>query len=99
MSVEEEGKRLLDSGYRCTSNRHRIVSRIDREDWREHMASKHMGGMEWVNILGYGAGDHYRRVYSRDSIEGLPQPVYDYVKKHGGSHGNSPLCEYLPKVD
>lgn len=30
---------LIASGYARTSNRHGMVSRIDRPDWREHMAT------------------------------------------------------------
>lgn len=69
-----EAERLVRSGYRQTSSRFRLASRIDRPDWKEHMASKHAPwcaeeGMRWVELLGASAADHYRRVYSRDQIE------------------------------
>lgn len=69
-------KNLVAAGYALTSNRHGMISRIDREDWREYMAKKHCAwdaegeGMAWVDSLGSrGAADHYRRVYSRDTLE------------------------------
>lgn len=56
-------------GYRRVSRKYGMLARIDRPDWREHMAGQHVRGMEWVDNLGSGAADHYRRVYSRDRIE------------------------------
>ena len=44
------------------------AARIDREDWREHMASQHSNGMKWVLALGDMAADHYRRCFSKDVI-------------------------------
>jgi hypothetical protein len=87
-------ERLIRSGYCPVSNKHFMLSRIDRPDWREHMALKHCGGrdeedpfwkaMEWVAMLGeQGAADHYRRCYSKDRITVSPE-VYGRVK-----HGNS----------
>lgn len=76
----DEAKRLADSGYRCVSNRHRLVSRIDRPDWREYMGQEHTGGLDWVNALGLHAGDHYRRVYSRDQLE-LHRTTFDKLKR------------------
>ena len=65
---------LIRKGYCRISNRHGIVSRIDRSDWKEYMAKKHSpwsieAGMEWVSFLGTNAEDHYRRCYSKDTIE------------------------------
>jgi hypothetical protein len=68
-------KKLMALGYRRTSNAFGIVSRIDREDWKEHMAIRHSPwsleeGMEWIKCLGESsAEDHYRRCYSKDNIE------------------------------
>jgi len=72
---------LIEMGYRRTSNRHGLISRIDREDWREEMARKHSPwsfeeGMNWVKALSFtpgGAEDHYRRCYSRDCITVTPE--------------------------
>lgn len=64
---------LLKSGYAKVSNTHRIVSRIDREDWREHMAQEHTPwnpkvGIEWIESMGPRlAADQYRRCYSKDT--------------------------------
>ena len=63
------------AGYARTSNASGMVSRIDRKDWREHMAQQHSphdwqgAGMAWVKLLGKkGAADHYRRCYSNDNL-------------------------------
>jgi len=59
-------------GYCVTSRKFGLISRIDREDWKEYMASKHVSGngMAWVKCLGeIGAEDHYRRCYSKDTLE------------------------------
>lgn len=61
-------------GYRRTSNRFGHLSRIDRPDWKEHMAQRHSPwskeeGRAWVRALGDGASDHYRRVFSKDTRE------------------------------
>lgn len=65
----------IAQGYRVTSNKHRMISRIDRDDWKEYMAKGHSPwdwegeGLKWVRILGdRSAADHYRRVYSRDTL-------------------------------
>jgi len=63
---------LIAAGYCVTSRKHCEVSRVDRPDWREYMAKQHAPwcrkeGMAWVDAMGVGAEDHYRRVYSRDS--------------------------------
>lgn len=70
---------LAAMGYRRTSNRHCLVSRVDRPDWREHMAQKHAPwdpegqGVAWVKCLGKGAADHYRRCYSNDTMTVGPE--------------------------
>lgn len=88
----DEATRLIESGYRCVSNRHRMVARIDRPDWREHMGREHTRGfrgdpqrnleegMRWVDLLGAGAADQYRRVFTKDTIEGVDKDVYDRMK-------------------
>jgi hypothetical protein len=56
-------------GYCITSRRAPTwATRIDRKDWREHMASHHAHGMEFVKCLGKSAADHYRRIYSKDTL-------------------------------
>jgi hypothetical protein len=66
---------LIARGYRVTSRKHVMLSRIDRPDWKRHMANLHSPwsvdeGLEWVAALGdYHAEDHYRRVYSQDKLE------------------------------
>lgn len=62
-------------GYRITSRKYGMISRIDRDDWKEYMAEKHAPwdieeGRKWVRVLGdLHAADHYRRVYSKDTLE------------------------------
>jgi hypothetical protein len=69
-TVEE----LVSAGYCRTSNRFGLVSRIDRADWKEYMAKRHSpwskeDGLRWVAALGHaGAEDHYRRIYSTDTV-------------------------------
>lgn len=58
---------LHQSGYVPTSNKYYNIARIDRPDWREFMASGHLGGMGWVNCLGLQAADHYRRCFTSDT--------------------------------
>ena len=74
---------LLARGYSVVSRRYQAVARIDRPDWRDVMAQDYapwnlVEGVVWVASLGdRGAADHYRRVYSKDTltverINGLP---------------------------
>lgn len=106
----DEADRLLASGYRCVSNRHRIVSRLDRLDWREHMAREHTRGfrgdpqknleegMRWVRLLGSGAADYYRRVMSRDQLERIDQEVYMRIKRASPGFGWGGEDEYRDVV-
>lgn len=55
-------------GYAIISRASCWAARIDRQDWREHMAASHASGMQWVKALGASAGDQYRRCQSRDVI-------------------------------
>jgi hypothetical protein len=61
-------KQAKAAGYCITSRAATLATRIDREDWREHMADQHPQGMDWVKCLGKDAADQYRRVYSKDNI-------------------------------
>lgn len=83
---------LIRRGYRRVSNKYRIVSRIDRPDWREFMAKEHApwdpqgDGMGWVFLLGRQAGsaeDHYRSVYSKDNIENIPNEIFKQIPGSG----------------
>jgi len=71
--------KLINQGYRRTSNRHCLVSRVDRPDWRDVMAQDHAPwdwtgqGRSWVNNLGAGASDFYRRCLSKDTIKVDPE--------------------------
>lgn len=102
---QREAERLYASGYCPVSNRYRMASRIDREDWREYMAAKRVEGfpgdkeenfqqaMRWVEGLAEGAADHYRRLHSRDTIE-VSQPVYDALRRLTPGSGWGGVNEY-----
>lgn len=107
-AVKEAG-RLIKSGYCPVSNSGRILSRLDRPDWLEHMGFKHTEGfpgdkeknleegMRWARGLGKGASDHYRRVHSKDTIT-VSAEVYALVKQSRGSHGWGGVDEYMELV-
>lgn len=80
------------------SNKYSMVSRLDRPDWKEVMAGGHPGGMRWVNLLGTGAADHYRRCYSKDTLE-IDPAVYKLVKRAGSGGGWGNLDEYRPLIE
>lgn len=98
--VEREAARLMASGYCQISRRHRNLARIDDPDWRSAMGRHQTGGfpeppernivegMRWVSDLGASAADYYRRVLSRDVLEGVPQDVFDIVRRSGSDHGS-----------
>lgn len=74
-------------GYRRTSNAFGILSRVDREDWKEHMARlhspwNHAEGREWANLPGLDAADFYRRVHSKDKVT-VPKTVSRLVPTSG----------------
>jgi hypothetical protein len=103
MTDEELGHALVASGYRAGSNRYRIVSRIDREDWLQEMARRHVHGfpgdpeknmergLKWATGLGEGSGDHYRSIHSHDSLQDVPEAAYRIVRQataYGWGHLN-----------
>ena len=57
---------LIAKGYRRISIRHKMISRIDREDWRDYMAQKLHRPVESMTDDIWG--DHYRRCFSKDVI-------------------------------
>lgn len=86
---------LKARGYAITSRRHRHASRIDRPDWKEHMAAWHVKGFPnqeeamkkgraWVEVLGRYAADFYRRCISQDTIT-VPQSYISWLP-NSGSH-------------
>jgi len=85
---------LIAKGYLVVSRRWNAVSRIDRPDWKEYMASQHPRGMEWVNILGeQSAETHYRRVYSKDTIEF--EENYGHILIKGVPKSNDRVTGYI----
>jgi hypothetical protein len=75
---------LKAAGYRRASNKYRMVSRIDKPDWLELLArSLHRSVADFYFKSGPNIGkldpmwaDHYRRVYSSDKLEGVPEEVF-----------------------
>ena len=87
------------AGYCITSRYHRLANRLDRKDWREHMAQQHAPwdpegtGMSWVTCMGdSNAADHYRRCYSEDKIV-VPE---EWVKPLGNSGSGPTEFRYKP---
>lgn len=81
-------KMLTDMGYRRTSNRHLMVSRIDRPDWIDHLANK-MRCAPASFIVRDGSGeisadwcDHYRRCYSEDKAT-VSERVFRLMRPSG----------------
>lgn len=83
LAHKQKAQELMDKGYLRVSNKGCVLSRVDRKDWRKHMAKEHAPwsqeeGNHWVTILGQSAADQYRRVYSEDKIK-VPYEVSRYV--------------------
>lgn len=88
-------------GYARTSRKHGMVSRIDRPDWLQYMATKHSpwsphdDGLGWISLLGErAAGDQYRRVYSKDTIT-----LGSFVGLLFPASGEAPYNYYLPPLE
>lgn len=80
----DQARALAARGYRRTSNRHRIISRIDRPDWLEKMARDLRRAPADFMVPGGSQPqpnwcDHYRRIYSRDKIEGVAEEVFRLI--------------------
>jgi len=79
---EVEARRLSALGYCKTSNKHRLVSRIDNPDWLKVLAkSMNLAVADFYTPDGKMSSswpDHYRRVYSKDSIE-VPTEVLKFM--------------------
>ncbi len=64
---------LHNQGYRRTSNKYKIVSRIDRDDWLDVLAkSMNCTRADFYKLDGSGVADnwkdHYIRCYSKDKL-------------------------------
>lgn len=83
-----DAETLLSRGYRRVSNAHQMVSRIDRPDWVEVMASQMRRAPADFYVKETGEvsaswADHYRRVYSKDVLYVAPE-VAKEVPGSGG---------------
>lgn len=67
------GERATALGYRRISKRNKVISRVDREDWLQHMAEHfNMSLMELITAMNEQPGyyeDYYRRNLSEDRHE------------------------------
>jgi hypothetical protein len=73
-------EQLLAKGYRALSNEYAIISRIDREDWREAMGATWSKDPLVQRKHGEQLGsDHYRRKYSQDKIERVPEEIFRQI--------------------
>lgn len=82
-------QRMFDAGYMASSNKYRIGTRIDREDWVEFMAKRfsrsvadfymHRNG-ELTQSTGHW-GEHYCNVFSKHKIEPLPPAIFKELKR------------------
>lgn len=91
-----DAKKLADRGYRRTSTKHRMVSRIDREDWLEVLA-RHLHRsvaelyIQGTNTISPNWTDYYRRVLSKDTLMNIDPEVHRAIP---GSSGDG--CGYVP---
>lgn len=71
--MEIIGERATALGYRRISKRNKIIARIDREDWLQHMAGHlEMSLIELITDMNEKPGyyeDYYRRNLSSDRHE------------------------------
>jgi hypothetical protein len=83
-NAQDLADRLSHAGYRAISNRHRIVARIDREDWVEWLSRR----LRQPAANFYTPGDpepdgqwcdYYRRTESRDRIVDLPASIFELI--------------------
>lgn len=92
--TEAEVQKLIQQGYCRTSNRHGLVSRIDRAEWKERLTKERTPARvdEGVRRMGglAAAEDQYRRIYSRDTLE-----VGNAVSQFPASNGT--VTGYRPK--
>lgn len=70
MSAANSDKELIAAGYRRTSNKYGLISRIDRPDWRDVIIATTHQTVETMRKATPGMWeDHYRRCHSKDQIE------------------------------
>jgi len=96
------GEHLKSLGYCRVSNRYRMVSRVDRHDWKEYMAQQHTPwdhelGMQWVEGIGNAAADHYRRCYSKDVLSNIPEK--EFKKIPSSSHNPVGFVAFGPDYE
>ena len=93
---QHDAEWYISRGYRRVSNKYRMVARIDREDWREFLAHALRRTVAELCLISKEGGawtvgsdvtsmwrDHYRRCYSKDTIELLHPDVFRLVPHSG----------------
>ena len=90
LSADVKAQILTAMGYRRVSNGHRGIARIDRPDWLDVLAKD----LRRSPAEFYRPGekdpaitwcDQYRRVYSKDTIHGVPEDVFKRIPGSGDS--------------
>ena len=85
---KSEAAQLIAAGYRRTSNKYRMVSRIDRPDWLVVLAKE----LRRSPAEFYAPGepdpaetwcDYYRRCLSRDTLERVDPDVFKLIPGSG----------------
>lgn len=74
LAVKIAAEELIALGYRRTSNKHKMISRIDRPDWLIVLAKNLRRSPAEFYVPGEREPaatwcDHYRRVHSKDTLE------------------------------
>lgn len=93
-------QQMIAEGYCRISRKHMIIARIDRKDWRLHLARTYfpwdvMGhGMHWANSS--SMDDFYRRCESKDEITLHPDCKMEFMM-FPPSADAGPASDFLPK--
>jgi hypothetical protein len=66
--LEPKWQSLVNLGYRKTSNKYGLVSRLDRPDWAAHLEKETNRAVDADEIYGQWE-DYWRRCRSKDTLE------------------------------
>jgi hypothetical protein len=91
----EKAQDLIAKGYRCISRKHCRLSRIDREDWVQVIATQMtLAVADYYNCNGGISTqwyDHYRRCHSKDVITVTPECCRHIPSSSGSDCGFIPI--------
>ncbi len=101
--IKMDTQKLISQGYRKISNKHRIISRIDKKNWvsiiyEDYFGHNNIGIYKAVETFYEGKpikefgfmretveyeakliADHYRRCYSKDTIEDVSIEIFTKI--------------------